>query len=108
MIEICRRLAEKWPEGPIFRTRKGNPWNRYSIHSGFWRLEKELKFRVCAYALRHTFNTHAQKHGASAVSTAVVLGHKNARMAETQYQHLALFGDHLMQTMQQATEGVTY
>ena len=59
MADICRRLAAKWPEGPIFRTRKGRPWNRYSVHSGFWRLTKKVGFRVCAYAFRHTFNTHA-------------------------------------------------
>jgi hypothetical protein len=29
-------------------------------------------------------------------------------MAETQYQHLALYSDHLMETMRQATEGVPY
>jgi integrase len=108
MVEICRRLAATWPEGPIFRTRKGSPWNRYSVHSRFWRLQKELGFRVCAYALRHTFNTHAQRHGATATSAAVVLGHKGGRMAETQYQHLALYSDHLMETMRQATVDVVY
>jgi integrase len=108
MVDICRRLMTKWPEGPIFRTRKGKPWNRCSIHSRLWRLSKTLGFRVCAYGFRHTFNTHAQRHGATATSAAVVLGHRDGHMAETQYQHLALYGDHLMETMKQATEGVPY
>lgn len=93
MVDICRRLAQKWPEGPIFRTRRGKPWNRCSVHSRLWRLTNKLGFRVCAYGFRHTFNTHAQRHGATATSTAVVLGHKDGRMAESQYQHLALYGD---------------
>jgi integrase len=71
-------------------------------------LSKTLGFRICAYGFRHTFNTHAQRHGATATSAAVVLGHRDGHMAETQYQHLALYGDHLMETMKQATEGVPY
>ena len=107
MVEICRRLAAKWPEGVIFRTRRGKPWNRFAVHSNLWRLEKKLGFRVCATTMRHTFNTHAQQHGATATSAAVVLGNSE-KMAATQYQHLALFGDHMVETMQKATEGVIY
>ena len=107
MVEICRRLAAKWPEGVNLPHPHIATWNRFAVHSNLWRLEKKLGFRVCATTMRHTFNTHAQQHGATATSAAVVLG-DGGRLAATQYQHLALFGDHMVETMQKATEGVIY
>ncbi len=107
VVEICRRLVAEWPEGPIFRTGKGKPWSKDAVHSRLWRLEKKLKFPVCAYSLRHTFATHAQRNSATATSVAVVLGH-SPRMSESQYQHLALYSEHLMETMRRATDGVAY
>ena len=68
---------------------------------------EETRVPSLRHALRHTFNTHAQPHGATATSTAGRLGHSE-KMAETQYQHLALYGDHLLETMRKATEGVIY
>jgi len=111
VLEIVQRLNR--PDGPIFRTKRGTPWSRASLHSACYRLQKKLQdkginIRVTAYTLRHTFRNHAAVHGAEDAAVATIMGHKGTQMGKTAYNHLALYKEHLMQVMQQATAGETY
>jgi integrase len=110
MLEMCQRLVALYPEGPLFRNRRGRPWCRSSLHSACYRLQERLRkagvtVRVTAYTMRHTFRNHAAVHGAQDASVATVMGHKGTQMGKTAYNHLALYKDHLLATMQQATAG---
>jgi integrase len=54
VVELCRRLVAMYPEGPLFRNSRGEPWNRNAIRCRFRRLRKKLKLGpgVVAYCLR--------------------------------------------------------
>jgi integrase len=79
--EITRRLALKYPFGPLFRNEDGEPWSRHSINCRFKRLSERLtkrigtKFKVFAYAIRHTFVTDALRRGVDPVTLAAICGH---------------------------------
>ncbi|MBI2806519.1 MAG: tyrosine-type recombinase/integrase [Planctomycetes bacterium] len=56
---MLQRLCEKYPEGPIFRNKDGNPWTTNAIRSRFRRIRKKLKIeQLFMYAIRHTWETH--------------------------------------------------
>ena len=58
MMAICERRAAANPEGPLFRTHRGNKgWTARGLRSRFYRLAKKLGFRATAYTIRHTFAT---------------------------------------------------
>jgi len=38
-LNITKRLCDQWPEGPIFRNTKGEPWNKTSLNSRFVRMQ---------------------------------------------------------------------
>jgi integrase len=38
-LGLCRRLADAYPTGPIFRNSDGRPWTRYAINCAFIRLQ---------------------------------------------------------------------
>jgi integrase len=110
MPALCKRLVEEYPQGPIFRNREGSPWTNAAIHSAFYRLMRQMKFaiRIGSYTMRHTFRNHAAVNGAEDAAVATVMGHKDTRMGKTAYNHLALYKDHLLSTMEQATAGEAF
>lgn len=56
---MLQRLAEKHPEGPIFRNEDGNPWTTNAIRSRFRRVRKKLDIeKLFMYAIRHTWETN--------------------------------------------------
>src|SRR5262249_25399151 len=65
--EILRRLMAKWPQGPVFRNRNGNPWDRDVIANNFRRLRgrQGLGAESTAEAFRHTYATDALANGES-------------------------------------------
>lgn len=94
MVELCRRLVEQWPEGPIFRgpKRKGSkPYSRNAIRCRFRRLRKKLPQLkgVISYTLRHTYITDALARGVSAALVAELAGHKDLTMIQQHYAHLS-------------------
>jgi len=42
---ICKRLAEQWPQGPIFRNKHGEPWTKDAIGCQCCRIREKLSGR---------------------------------------------------------------
>lgn len=65
VVELCRGLIARFPEGPIFRGPRGQrPFKRNNIRCRFRRLRKKLPHlkHFVAYTARHTFVTHALRN----------------------------------------------
>jgi integrase len=62
IAEIVRPLLNRYPTGPLFRNRRGQPWTNDAMRRAFLRLrdrlaEKKIKLDddACLYTCRHTF-----------------------------------------------------
>jgi hypothetical protein len=79
MLELTRRLVEKYPKGPLFRGKQGQGYNTNSIQCRFKRLREKLpEFKhFCAYAYLHTYTTEALMNGVGIAQVAELLT-KNA------------------------------
>jgi integrase len=99
MIELTRTLVAKYPEGPLFRNKKGRPWDRNAIRCRFRRIRKKLKLggNLVAYLYRHTFTTDALENGAGIAEVCELLGHTGTDMVMRHYQHLQERREHLRQ-----------
>jgi integrase len=107
---LVKRLAEKWPEGAIFRNEDGAAWTNDAINCAFDRFEKKLGFKIFAYAIRHSFVTDMLVAGIDPVKLAEIVGHRDLKMIHSVYQHLQLKRDHLREELeraQQASEATT-
>lgn len=90
MVELCRDLMAKYPEGPIFRTSRGKPWNRNAVRCRFRRLRDKLGLKgVVAYTYRHTYATDALVNGVDTMTVCELLGHTSPAMLMKHYGHLA-------------------
>jgi integrase len=58
-LEITAEALRKHPEGRLFRTKTGKPWDRNKVRCRFRRLRAKVGSSYCAYHLRHTFATDA-------------------------------------------------
>lgn len=103
---ITERLIEKHPTGPIFRNTKGRPWTKNALGLRCERIRKKAGFYVCPYAIRHSFATEAIVRGVDLISIANLMGHKDLKMLNRVYQHLAKRSDHLRKALDQATNDV--
>jgi len=98
-LEITKRLIQQHPEGPFFRNRAGNPWNRFSVSCRFGRLSKTLGAKLCLYHFRHSFADRLLKAGVDALTVAILLGHADVSMLGKVYQHLPHSPDHLREQL---------
>jgi integrase len=108
MIELCKRLCERWPTGPIFRgpKRKGHrPFSRNAIRCRFRRLRAKLPslVGVISYTLRHTWITDALERKVPVATVAELAGHKDLKMIQQHYAHLSEKRKHLQDAARQAT-----
>jgi len=101
--EICRRLALKHPEGPIFRTRLGTRWRRGALNKRCQTLANKLGLHVTPYSIRHTFATDAIIKGVDLQTIAILMGHKDLRMLSRIYQHVKKRSDHVKEGLRKAT-----
>lgn len=102
--EITQRLASKYPEGPIFRNRRGRVWTHNAVVLRFKRLRENLNLdKITAYTIRHTFATEALERGVDPISVALLMGHKDATMIARVYQHLTQKPEHMRKKLRQAT-----
>jgi integrase len=88
---LVERLNALWPEGPVFRTSRGNPWSRCEITRSFHaaRDKAGLPQSIILYGLRHTFATRfLQAHPGELEYLRVLLGHKDLKMILQTYSHL--------------------
>lgn len=88
-LEICRRWAEKYPEGPIMRNTQVRPWTKDSINCRFTRLKLKLGKRVFAYALRHSYATQGLIDGVDSVTLSQLMGHADVSTLAKNYAHLS-------------------
>ena len=88
-FEIVERLANQYPNGPIFRNTKGNPWNKNSVNCRFKRLKKKLKMPgLCATVLRHSYAHHQLTSGTDSHIVSKLMGHVDGRMLAERYGHI--------------------
>jgi integrase len=100
---IVAKLSLKHPEGPLFLNRKGRPWTASAIDQCFGKLEKKLGFEFFPYAVRHTFCTDSLLRGVGPLETAILMGHRDAKMVMEVYAHLCQQHEHLRKKLRQAT-----
>jgi integrase len=100
--EICRKLALKYPDGPLFRNSRGAGWSSAALVGRFERLAKRVGFAVTAYSLRHTFITSALERGVDPITLATLVGHSDLKMIQKHYAHLQRCAAHLRQAVERA------
>lgn len=89
VVEICQRLAGKYPKGPLFRTKKGEPWNPQMLASRLLWYKKKLGLdHVICYGYRHTVATDLLSEGVPDAEVAAILGQKGTDMIYRHYGHL--------------------
>ena len=99
---IVRRLAEKWPDGAIFRNADGKPWTRFAINCAFIRLEKKIGRKVHLGAFRKSWATEALKNGTDPITAAFLLGHSNTNMLARTYAKIQQNPEYMRNAMKRA------
>jgi integrase len=98
--EIVQRLAAKYPEGPLFRGKHGQPWSTASLGSVFRNRAKKLKLTIYPQAMRHTFCTDMLMQGIDPIKLAEIMGQRSLKMIMEVYSHLSLKRDELRQELE--------
>lgn len=110
VMELVERLNREYPEGPIFRNSKGEPWTPDTLGVYLYQLQhkfsetKKLAWPegLCLYGLRHTFATgFIREHPDKLEYLRELLGHKDLEMIRSHYGHL--FDEH--RAMHEVLEG---
>jgi integrase len=101
--EIITRLAKKYPEGLLFRNKRGTRWTGYALNNRYDRIGAKVDFEVFPYILRHAWCTDALLRDVDPLTVAILLGHKDATMVMKVYSHLTQNDDFLQQKLKQAT-----
>ncbi len=97
MLPLVKQLIAENPAGPIFRNRRGVPWNRNSIRCRFRLLKRKLKMpTLTATTLRHSYAHHRLTSGQDSLTVAKLLGHVDTRMLATRYGHLEANTDYMI------------
>jgi integrase len=96
-LEISKRLAEKHPQGVIFRNKNGRPWNPTATGCRFWRIKQKVGGKVSLYALRHTWMNRMLIGGVDAFTVATLAGHRDPSMLAKHYAHLSQAPGYLSQ-----------
>jgi integrase len=78
-------LADRHPDGPLFRNRRGAAWTRNAMRCGFRRWKARTGIGCTAYALRHTFGTLAVERGVDSLLVAELMGHRDQKMLARYY-----------------------
>jgi integrase len=102
-MAICTRRAADFPEGAIFRNRRGRPWTKDAVNSRFQRLKTVLPFHCSAYTCRHSFGTDALIAGVGEATVAALMGHRDKTQILKTYQHVAKRAEHLREGLKKAT-----
>jgi integrase len=88
-LEIVKRLAEQYPDGKLFRTKAGIPWDRNSLRCRFRALKKKMSMpKLCATTLRHSWAHHRLESGQDSLIVSKLMGHVDGRMLATRYGHI--------------------
>lgn len=108
MQTMTKRLAQEYPEGPLFRNEDGNPWNTNSIRCRFRRVQKKLGLGddLVAYLYRHATATDMLEAGTGIAQVAEILGHKSVDMVMRHYSKIRQRRDHLREQIMSARKHV--
>jgi integrase len=94
-LEICRRLCQRHPKGPIFRNQDGVPWTTSAVNCAMQRLAHHLGRKVALVDFRHGFGTRMLKAGNDPITVAALMGHKDPSMLAKVYSHVHADAGHL-------------
>lgn len=86
--EILRRSAAQYPDGPIFRNSRSNPWTGKQIYNAFRRAARRVGIAGSPYHLRHNFATEGLARGVSGALMGELLGHSSPQTIG-KYTHLS-------------------
>lgn len=103
---IVKRQMEAYPEGPILRNTRGQPWTPYSINCRFIRIEKKLGRKFCLTEYRHGFGTRSWEKIGEA-TTAELMGHADLSMLKRVYGKVAQNPAFMLAKAKQANEGAS-
>jgi len=104
---MLRRLAAKYPAGPLFRTKRGNEWGEDNRGDQFANARKRVQAKygedvmgddIVMYSCRHTFATRKLAQGYSIEIVAELLGN-SVKVCLQHYAHLNLCGNTLWQAI---------
>jgi integrase len=89
VVELCKALAARHPEGPLFRNTKGRPLSPDRLRNWLFKARRRLGLgRVVAYGYRHGLATDALAKGVPDAHVAALLGHSGTAMLHRHYAHL--------------------
>jgi integrase len=90
VVAMCQELAERYPQGPLFRTAQGKPFPPgYYLARLVRRLRQRLGIRgIIPYGYRHSFATDTLANGVPDAQVAELLGHSGTTMLHKHYAHL--------------------
>lgn len=103
-LELFRRLAAKWPTGPLLRNMRGKPWTRNATACRFARIRAVTPLglagpEVTAESFRHGFITDGLENGVPIATMAELAGHKGTKMIERHYSKLRKRKEHLSEAV---------
>jgi integrase len=95
LVDLCKRLRARHPEGPLFRKADSEPWTPQAISDRFYRYRNRFREmgvpipEVCfAYCYRHQTATALIAGGETDAMAAAVIGHKGTRTFHKHYNHV--------------------
>lgn len=103
-LKLFRRLAKKWPTGPLLRNMRSKPWTRNATTLRFTRLRAITPLglagtEVTAESFRHSFATDGLERGVPIATMAELMGHKSTTMIEKHYSKLRQRREHLAEAV---------
>jgi integrase len=105
MLELCRRLVGRWPDGPLFRNKRGTAWTAVVIGGRMRKIREELGLvGVTAYTYRHSFATDGLEKGIPIADMAALMNHRDIRTTMG-YNHLMDRKEHLMRQAKKLASG---
>lgn len=101
-LDITKRLMKENPDGTLFRTRLGKPWDRFSMSNAFARLKKKIDVRYRLYDFRYSFCTNGLKNGVDSITMQHLMGHKDLSMISKIYALVGQDHDHMRKSAMKA------
>lgn len=98
-LAMITRLAEKYPEGKIFRNSRGGAWTKFAVCLRFRDLSKKIGRRMFCYAQRHGFATRKLIQGHDSITVAALMGHQDSTMLNRVYSHITDNTAHLKRAL---------
>jgi len=84
-VAILRRWAKRYPDGPVMRNTRGEPWSERAVQDQFQRAGQRVGVHVVPYHTRGIFASLALRRGVDAVLVAKLMGHTDVKMLMKHY-----------------------